>query len=70
MKEGSRIGAQADLGVGRTWFGAGKTLVVDEDVHGFDGANLGIEDVGDGHGIEKSGSLLAPFVIEERKSVG
>ena len=70
MEEGGGIGVEADLGVGRAGFGAGKAFVVDEDVHGLDGADLGIEDVGDGHGIEEGGRLLAPFVIEESEGVG
>lgn len=55
----------ADLGVGCARFAARETFLVDDDVHGIDGADLGIEKVGDGHGIEESGSFLAPLMVEE-----
>jgi hypothetical protein len=56
---------QADLDVGGAGFAASKTFVVDYDMHRLDGADLGIENVGDSHRIEESRSLLAPLMIEE-----
>ena len=56
--------------VGRAGIGARKTFVVDANVHGLDGAKGGIDEKGDGHGIEEGGRLLAPLVVEEGESVG
>src|SRR6266700_4196688 len=75
-EEGVRIGIEADLGVGRiggvgragVW--ASETLLVDANVHGLDGAEAGIHEESDGHGIEKGGCFLAPLVIEKSEGVG
>jgi hypothetical protein len=75
-KEGVGVGVETDLGVGgigcvgRAGVGAGKTFFVDADVHGLDGAEGGIDQEGDGHGIEEGGRFLAPLVVEEGESVG
>jgi hypothetical protein len=58
-EEGVGIGVHADLGVWSTGFFASEALVVHADVHGLDGADFRIEDVGYRHGIEQSWSLLA-----------
>src|SRR2546427_6494699 len=50
--------------------GTSKTLFVDADVHGLDGAESGINEEGDGHGVEESGCFLAPLMVEESKGVG
>ena len=70
MEESVGIGVHADLGVGSTRLGASETFVVDADVHGLDGANLRVQDVGERHGIEERRSWLAPLVIEQSESVG
>src|SRR5882724_4794803 len=69
-EKGVRIGVDTDLGIGRTGIGARETFVVYADVHGLDGAERGIDEEGDGHGIEKSGRLLAPLVVKEGEGVG
>ncbi len=75
-EEGVGIGVEANLGVwgigsvGLTWVGARETLFVNADVHRLDGAERGIDQEGDGHGIEKCGCLLAPLVVKESESVG
>jgi len=61
---------EADLGVGSAGLGAREAFVVDADVHGLDGTDIGIDNEGEGHGIEKRGSLLVPFVVEESEGVG
>jgi len=69
-EEGVGIGIEADLGVGRTGVGASKTFVVDANVHGLDGAEAGIHEEGDGHGVEQGWCFLAPLVVEESEGVG
>src|SRR6267143_2250500 len=75
-EESVGIGIEADLGVGwiggagRAGVGARKTLRVDADVHGLHGAEGGIDEEGDGHGIEEGGGFLAPLVVEESEGVG
>jgi hypothetical protein len=67
-EEGVGIGIETDLGVGGIgdvgWAGVGasKPLFVDADVHGLDGAEGGIDEEGDGHGIEEGGGFLVPLV--------
>src|SRR5690348_7406077 len=39
-------------------------------MYGLDGAERGIHEEGDGHGIEERGRLLAPLVVEEGEGVG
>src|SRR2546425_12820977 len=84
-EEGVGVGVEADLrigrvrwngsvgdvgGVGRAGVGARKTLFVDADMHGLDGTESGIDEEGDGHGVEESGCFLAPLMVEESKGVG
>src|SRR5258708_4682374 len=75
-EEGVGVGLEADLRVGRIgglgWAGvrASKTLRVNADVHGLDGAKSGTDQEGDGHGIEQSGRLLAPLMIEKSERIG
>ncbi len=70
------MGVEADLGVGRVGgagragVGAGKTFFVDADVHGLYRAEGGIDEEGDGHGVEEGGGFLAPLVVEECEGVG
>ena len=70
MEKGFGIGVHTDLGIGLARFRASEAFVVHDDVHRLGGANVGIEEEGDGHGIEERGSLLAPFVIEDDQGVG
>jgi len=58
------------LGIGRAGSARVKPFFVDADVHRLDGAEGGIDEEGDGHGVEKSGCWLAPLVVEESKGVG
>ena len=69
-EEGVGVGIEANLGVGRAWFGASKSFVVDANVHGLDGAEAGIHEEGDGHGIEEGRCFLAPLVVEKSEGVG
>src|SRR5229473_1206940 len=75
-EESVGVGAETDLGVGRAggigWAGVGarKTLFVDADVHGLDGAEGRIDEEGDSHGVEEGGGFLAPLVVEEGEGVG
>ncbi len=75
-EEGVGIGIEADLGVGgigrvgRAGFWESETLFVDADMHGLDGAECGIYEEGDGHGVEEGWCLLAPQVVEESEGVG
>jgi len=39
-------------------------------VHGLDGAEAGIHEEGNGHGIEEGRRFLAPQVVEKSESVG
>ncbi len=39
-------------------------------MHGLDGAEGGIDEEGDGHGVEEGGGFLAPLVVEEGEGVG
>src|SRR5216684_3119813 len=74
-EEGVGVGVEADLRVGRIegigWAGVGtsKTLPVHADVHGLNGAKSGIDQEGDGHGIEESWRLLAPLMVKKRERV-
>src|ERR1700686_2462275 len=75
-EEGVRVGIEANLGVGdngrvwRAWFGASETPFVDANVHGLDGAEAGIHEEGDGHGIEEGRCFLAPLVVKQSEGVG
>ncbi len=64
------MGVRGIGGVWRAGVGAGKALFVDADVHGLDGAEGGIDEEGDGHGVEEGGGFLAPLVVEEGEGVG
>ena len=70
----SRLGIAGSVGgiggAGRAGFGAGKSFVVNADVHGLDGAEGGIDEEGDGHGVEEGRRFLAPLVVEESEGVG
>lgn len=70
MEKTFRIGVQADLRVGGAGFGKSETFVVNSDMQRLDGTDFGIEDEGEGHGIEERGGLLVPLVIEEGERVG
>ncbi len=39
-------------------------------MHGLDGAEAGIYEEGDGHGVEEGGCFLAPLVVEQSEGVG
>lgn len=75
-EESVRAGVEAHLAVGRiggVWragIGTSKTLFVNANVHGLYGAESGIDEEGDRHGIEESGRLLAPLVVEQGEGVG
>jgi hypothetical protein len=70
VEEGVGVGVEADLGIGRARVGAGETFFVDADVHGLDRAESGIDDEGDGHGVEERGGFLAPLVVEQGEGIG
>src|SRR5260370_5235264 len=74
--EGIGSGVKGDLsvgrivGAGRAGIREGKTFFVDADVHRLHGAESGIDEESDGHGIEERGRLLTPLVVEKGECVG
>jgi len=46
---------------------ASKTLFVDANVHGLDGAEAGIHEEGDGHGVEEGRCFLPPLMVTEER---
>ena len=70
IEEGFCVGVEADVGVGGARLLAGVAFGVDGEVHGLHGADGGVEEPGDGHGIEEGGGELAPLGVEQGEVVG